>query len=77
MQPALLAPPVQSQLDPKSEEFADNQRVMLERLAEIDTLLGEAEAGGGPESHARLLKRGKLAVRERIALALDPDSPFL
>ena len=25
----------------------------------------------------RLAKRGKLPVRERIALALDPDSPFL
>jgi acetyl-CoA carboxylase carboxyltransferase component len=50
---------------------------MLERLAEIDGLLDEAEAGGGPEAHARLLKRGKLAVRERIVLALDPDSPFL
>ena len=77
MQPALLAPPVRSNLDTRTEEFAENQRVMLDRLAEIDGLLDEAEAGGGPESHARLLKRGKLPVRERIALALDPDSPFL
>ena len=77
MQPALLAPPVRSNLDTRTEEFAENQRVMLERLAEIDGLLDEAEAGGGPEAHARLLKRGKLPVRERIALALDPDSPFL
>ena len=66
MQPALLAPPI-----------AENQRVMLERLREIDGLLVEAEAGGGPEAHARLTKRGKLPVHERIALALDPDSPFL
>jgi acetyl-CoA carboxylase carboxyltransferase component len=77
MQPALLAPPIRSKLDPRSEEFAENQGVMLDRLREIDGLLEEAEAGGGPESHARLAKRGKLAVRERIALALDPDSPFL
>lgn len=77
MQPALLAPPVRSDLDTRTEEFADNKRVMLERLAEIDDLLDEAEAGGGPESHVRLKKRGKLPVRERIALVLDPDSPFL
>jgi acetyl-CoA carboxylase carboxyltransferase component len=50
---------------------------MLEKLAELDRLLDQAEAGGGPEAHARLAKRGKLPVRERIALALDPDSPFL
>jgi len=77
MQPALLAPPIRSNLEVKSEEFVDNRRVMLDRLGEIDGLLAEAERGGGPEAHARLLKRGKLPVRERIALVLDPDSPFL
>jgi acetyl-CoA carboxylase carboxyltransferase component len=77
MEPALLAPPIRTRLDVRSEEFAENRDSMLGRLAEIDGLLDEAEAGGGPESHARLAKRGKLPVRERIALALDPDSPFL
>jgi acetyl-CoA carboxylase carboxyltransferase component len=74
--PPLLAPPLRSGLDPRSEAFAENRDAMLERLAEIETLLDEAEAGGGPEHHARLAKRGKLPVRERVALALDPDSPF-
>jgi len=64
-------------LDVRSPEFAENRDVMLDRLAEIDALLDRAEAGGGPEAHARLARRGKLPVRERIALALDPDSPFL
>ena len=50
---------------------------MLEKLEVIDQLLDEAEAGGGPAAHERLASRGKLPVRERIALALDPDSPFL
>ena len=77
MKPILLAPPVRSSLDSRTEEFIENRRVMLERLQEIDGLLDEAEAGGGPESVARLIKRGKLPVRERIALVLDPDSPFL
>ena len=77
MNPALLAPPVRSRLDSRTDEFTENRRVMLERLQEIDGLLDAAEAGGGPESVARLIKRGKLPVRERIALALDPDSPFL
>jgi acetyl-CoA carboxylase carboxyltransferase component len=76
-QPSLLAPPLRSQLDVRSEAFAENRTAMLEKLAEIDRLLDEAEAGGGAYHHERLAKRGKLPVRERIALALDPDSPFL
>src|SRR5258706_10964216 len=75
--PPLLAPALRGTLDPRSPEFAENRAAMLDKLAEIDRLLDAAEAGGGPEHHARLAKRGKLPVRERIALALDPDSPFL
>jgi acetyl-CoA carboxylase carboxyltransferase component len=75
--PSLLAPPLRSSLDVRSEAFGENRAAMLEKLAEIDRLLDEAEAGGGPYHHERLAKRGKLPVRERIALALDPDSAFL
>ncbi len=73
----LLAPPLGSALNTRSPEFAENRRAMLEKLEVIEGLLDEAEAGGGPRHHERLAKRGKLPVRERIALALDPDSPFL
>ncbi len=76
MQP-LLAPPLRSNLDPRAESFLENRTAMLERLAEIDRLLDQAEAGGGPAHHERLAKRGKLPVRERMANVLDPDSPFL
>ena len=76
MQP-LLAPPLRSSLDPRSDAFVENRTAMLEKLAEIDRLLDEAEAGGGPAHHERLAKRGKLPVRERLANVLDPDSPFL
>jgi acetyl-CoA carboxylase carboxyltransferase component len=77
MQPTLLATPLRSTLDPRSPEFQENREDMLKRLEEIEALLGEAELGGGAYHHERLAKRGKLPVRERIALALDPDSPFL
>ncbi len=77
MQPPLLAPPLRSNLDARTSAFEENRMAMLEKLEEIDQLLDEAEAGGGPAHHERLAKRGKLPVRERIALALDPDSPFL
>ncbi len=77
MQPSLLAPPVRSTLDARSPEFQENRDAMLKKLEEIDALLDEAERGGGAQHHERLARRGKLPVRERIALALDPDSPFL
>ncbi len=77
MQPALLAPPLRSTLDVRTSEFKENREAMLKRLEEIESLLDEAELGGGAHHHERLAKRGKLPVRERVALALDPDSPFL
>ena len=77
MERTLLAPPLSSAVDAGSEAFQKNRADVLEQLAEIDTLLDEAEAGGGPERTARLRSRGKLPIRERIANALDPDTPFL
>ena len=50
---------------------------MLDLIAEMEKLLEEATQGGGPEHTERLRGRGKLPVRERVALLLDPDSPFL
>jgi acyl-CoA carboxylase subunit beta len=73
----LLAPPLRSTIDTGSEQFRRNREDALEQLAEIDDLLDEAEAGGGPAAMERMRSRGKLPIRERIAAVLDPDSPFL
>jgi acyl-CoA carboxylase subunit beta len=67
---------LRSTLDTSSESFCRNREDMLEQLAEIDRLQHEAAAGGGPRAMERLRERGKLPVRERISLVLDPDSPF-
>ena len=77
LQLPLVAPTLTSGLNARSPEFAENRAAMLEKLEEIERLHDEAEAGGGPQRHERLAKRGKLPVRQRIALSLDPDSPFL
>ncbi|MBT6372245.1 MAG: hypothetical protein HOJ86_06210, partial [Acidimicrobiaceae bacterium] len=50
----LLAPPLPSTLDTRSDAFAQNRSDMEEHLAVIEELLDEADAGGGPESMARL-----------------------
>ena len=77
MSRTLLAPPLRSALDLRSELYRDNREAMLAKLAQLDDLLDEAALGGGEAAHQRLAGRGKLPVRERVALALDPDSPFL
>ena len=74
---SLLAPPLQSSLDTSTAAFAQNRADMEEHLAVIEGLLDEADAGGGPESTARLRSRDKMPIRERIAYVIDPDSPFL
>ncbi|MEX0873925.1 MAG: carboxyl transferase domain-containing protein [Actinomycetota bacterium] len=68
---------LQSRLDTSAETFVRNRDDMFQAIAQMEELLEEATQGGGPESLERLKGRGKLPVRERVALLLDPDSPFL
>jgi acetyl-CoA carboxylase carboxyltransferase component len=68
---------IESKLDVRSESYARNRAEMLETLEGLDALYQEAAQGGGEETMARLRARGKMPLRERIAMALDPDSPFL
>ena len=77
MERTLLAPPLPSVVDTGSDTFVRNRTDVLEQLTELDELLDQAAAGGGPDRTARLRSRGKLPIRERIANALDPDTPFL
>ncbi len=71
------ARPLGSRLDVRSDNFRRNRTDMLDLIEELDKLLDASAAGGGPKSHARLAARGKMPIRERVALALDPDSPML
>jgi acetyl-CoA carboxylase carboxyltransferase component len=70
-------PVLDSRLDPRDEAYTRNRDDMLAAIAELDALQREAAEGGGAETVARLRKRGKLPLRERIARVLDPDSAFL
>ncbi len=64
-------------IDPAAPSFVDNRAAMLDRLAELESALDEARAGGGPKYVQRHHARGKLLPRERIELLVDRDSPFL
>ena len=68
---------LRSAIDDGSPEFAANRAAMEAKLAELAAEQGKAIAGGGPRYTDRHRSRGKLLVRERIELLLDPGSPFL
>ncbi|HXW88851.1 MAG TPA: carboxyl transferase domain-containing protein [Streptosporangiaceae bacterium] len=68
---------LRSVLDDRSADFAANREAMLAKLADLTAEQAKAIAGGGPKYTQRHQARGKLLVRERIELLLDPGSPFL
>ncbi|NKC16076.1 MAG: acyl-CoA carboxylase subunit beta [Gammaproteobacteria bacterium] len=70
-------PALNTRLDTRSGQFRENRDDMLAKLAYLDELYAQAAAGGGAAATARLISRGKMPLRERIAWALDQDSPFL
>ncbi|HWS78790.1 MAG TPA: carboxyl transferase domain-containing protein, partial [Thermomonas sp.] len=70
--PALI-----SQIDTRSQDFADNASFHRELVAELDRRLARAADGGGEQARSRHAERGKLLPRERIDALLDPGSAFL
>jgi acetyl-CoA carboxylase carboxyltransferase component len=68
---------LKSLLDVSAESYAANRKAQLEALARLEEQLELAIAGGGARYVQRHRDRGKLPVRERLELLLDPDSPFL
>ena len=70
-------PLLSTSIDTRSEIFVKNREDMIEALAEIDAIHEEAKLGGGQKATDRLIAKGKLPARERVALLLDPDAPFM
>src|ERR1700710_959032 len=68
---------LRTSVDRSSPEFTANREALLGKIAELDVEHAKAVAGGGEKYVARNHKRGKLLVRERIELLLDPGSHFL
>jgi acetyl-CoA carboxylase carboxyltransferase component len=66
-----------SAIDPRSPGYLEGRSMMLQRLAELESALDQARAGGGEKWVTRHHARGKLLPRERVEMLLDQDSPFL
>ena len=70
-------PVLNSQIDPRSTEFADNAGYHRGLVDELERRLARVAEGGGEAARRKHVERGKLLPRERIAALLDPGSPFL
>jgi len=66
-----------SRVDTKSEAFKSNTESFEELLADLRERSAEARRGGGEKARRRHEERGKLPVRDRIELLLDPGTAFL
>jgi acetyl-CoA carboxylase carboxyltransferase component len=68
---------LESRVDPRSAEFAENRSRMDGLVAELRERLAAARKGGGEEAVRRHREQGKLMVRDRVERLLDPGTPFL
>jgi len=66
-----------SHVETASETFRRNRERMAALVAELKERTAQVRLGGGEKYLQRHRDQGKLPVRERIALLLDPSSPFL
>ncbi|MCW5747190.1 MAG: methylcrotonoyl-CoA carboxylase [Alphaproteobacteria bacterium] len=68
---------LRSALDTRSAAFKENVAAMQARVDDLRAKVEQVRLGGGAESRARHVRRGKLLPRERVRTLLDPGSPFL
>jgi 3-methylcrotonyl-CoA carboxylase beta subunit len=66
-----------TQLNARSADFLANAAAMRAWVADLQARLQQAALGGGEAARAKHTARGKLLPRQRVAMLLDPGTPFL
>lgn len=67
----------QSKINPRSEEFKQNQTAVQQLVTQLNERLAQVSAGGGERGARKMREQGKLLPRERLERLLDPGTPFL
>ena len=70
-------PTIESRIQPDGPAFAENAAAVGLLMDDLRQRHRRALEGGGAKLRSRHVERGKIPVRERIDLLLDPLSPFL
>ncbi len=68
---------IESKIDISSAEFKENKKAMERAVKQLRERLDLVKNGGPEYMHKKHAERGKLFVRERLRLLLDPDTPFV
>jgi 3-methylcrotonyl-CoA carboxylase beta subunit len=68
--------PFASNIDTRTNEFAENASRMRELAAELQARRAEAALGGPQRIRERHLSRGKLLPRDRVMRLIDPGTPL-
>jgi len=68
---------LESQLNPRSADFAANASAMRALVDDLQAQVARVAQGGGEAARAKHTARGKLLPRDRVAMLLDPGTPFL
>ena len=66
-----------SELNPRSDAFLQNAASMDALVDQLQSVTLDITKGGGEKNVQRHESRGKLFVRDRINLLIDPGSAFL
>ncbi len=66
-----------SQIDPRSDQFQTNSAYNRALAEELRTHLAQVQAGGSARARQRHAEQGKRFVRARIDMLLDEHAPFL
>ncbi|MDP2067179.1 MAG: carboxyl transferase domain-containing protein [Burkholderiaceae bacterium] len=70
-------PALETQLNARSADFQANAKAMRVLVDDLRAQVAKAAEGGGEAARAKHVARGKLPPRERVAMLLDPGTPFL
>ncbi|EHA46517.1 methylcrotonoyl-CoA carboxylase subunit beta [Pyricularia oryzae 70-15] len=68
---------IETNVDPTSPEFRENEASMAELMTRLDTLTRKAQQGGNAKAKEKHIARGKMLPRDRIAALIDPGSSFM
>src|ERR1700734_3455301 len=65
-----------TKIDPSSLRFEFNMRALADLVAQVRNEEEKIREGGGPKAIEAQHAKKRLTARERIALLLDPETPF-
>ena len=70
-------PILETKLNARSADFQANAAAMRALVVDLNAQIDKASMGGGEAARAKHTARGKLLPRDRVAMLLDPGTPFL